>query len=240
MTGKRLARKTLPAGFLAFAMMAMLGTGCSAGVLDSSAKSAEIVVQHVACKEAGPHGSDTEAPDSRVEKAVQWAIGIAKDSRHGYSQGAENATASCPYTGTREGPDYDCSALVYHAFRQAGFPIVEAWQKNPEFYNLYHGQQETGDADTIWPDLQVVGGFSKYSWDSVKDDLKRGDILCRPESHVAIYIGNGKTVEARGVNNPRGGDWRTGDQGGEIDFYDAQGRNWTEVYRYTGTGEAVL
>ncbi|MBQ1914442.1 MAG: hypothetical protein II178_04395, partial [Selenomonadaceae bacterium] len=40
-------------------------------------------------------------------------------------------------------------------------------------------------------------------------------------------------VEARGVNNPRGGDWRTGDQGGEIDFYEAQGRNWKEVYRYT-------
>ncbi|MBQ1511129.1 MAG: hypothetical protein IIZ54_09615 [Selenomonadaceae bacterium] len=79
----------------------------------------------------------------------------------------------------------------------------------------------------------MVGGFSKYSWDSVKNNLMRGDILCDPQYHVAIYIGNGKTVEARGVNNPRGGDWRTGDQGGEIDFYEAQGRNWKEVYRYT-------
>ncbi|MBR2734090.1 MAG: hypothetical protein IKD80_07595, partial [Selenomonadaceae bacterium] len=66
------------------------------------------------------------------------------------------------------------------------------------------------------------------------DNLQRGDILCRPQFHVAIYIGDGKTVEARGVNNPRGGDWSTGDQGGEIDFYDAYGRGWTEVYRYVG------
>lgn len=179
-------------------------------------------------------GSDTAAPNSQVEKAVAWAIGIAKDPVHGYSQGAVNATPSHPYTGSRESPDYDCSSLVYHAFQHAGFPIVEAWQKNPKFYGVYHGKQETGDANTIWTDLQVVGGFSKYSWDSVKNRLMRGDILCDPMHHVAIYIGNGRTVEARGVNNPRGGDWRTGDQGGEIDIYEAQGRNWKEVYRYTG------
>ena len=75
--------------------------------------------------------------------------------------------------------------------------------------------------------------MKKYEWDDVKDSLKRGDILCNPQYHVAIYIGDGKTVEARGVNNPRGGDWITGDQGGEIDFYDAYGRTWIEVYRFT-------
>ena len=177
---------------------------------------------------------DATAPDSRVEKAVKWALAIAADPTHGYSQGAENATEKHPYTGSREGIDYDCSALVYHAFQHGGFPIIEAWHKNPEYMRLYQGKQYSGDADTIWTDLQVVGGFSKYSWDSVKNKLRRGDILCDPEHHVGIYIGGGKTVEARGVNNPRGGDWRTGDQGGEIDIYEAQGRDWKEVYRYTG------
>lgn len=184
---------------------------------------------------APSRGSDTIAPDPRIEKAVAWAIAIAKDPSHGYSQGAENATSSSPYTGSREAPDYDCSSLVYHALQQAGFPIIEAWHKNPDFQKLYQGKQYSGDADTVWPDLQVIGGFTKYSWNEVKDHLMRGDILCNPQQHIAFYIGNGKTVEARGVNNPRGGDWRSGDQGGEIDIYDAQGRSWTEVYRYTGT-----
>lgn len=174
------------------------------------------------------------AENNPMEKAVTWALQIAADNSHGYSQGAENATANNPYTGSREGPDYDCSALVYHALEHAGFPIIEAWHENPDYMKLYQGKQYSGDADTIWPDMQRIGGFTKYSWEEVKDDLKRGDILCRPEAHVAIYIGDGKTVEARGVNNPRGGDWRTGDQGGEIDIYSAYGRNWTEVYRYTG------
>ena len=172
--------------------------------------------------------------DSRIESAVQWAIDIANDPAHGYSQGAENATASRPYTGSREGPDYDCSSLVYHALQHAGFDIIGAWHKNPEYITRYNGKQYTGDADTIWNDLKVLGGWKKYSWAEVADNLQRGDILCRPQSHVAIYIGDGKTVEARGVNNPRGGSYSTGDQGGEIDFYSAYDRGWTEVYRFSG------
>ena len=99
----------------------------------------------------------------------------------------------------------------------------------------YGGRQYSGDADTIWEDLSKDGGWVKYSWNEIKDNLQRGDILCRPEFHVAIYVGEGLTVEARGVNNPTGlGRFETGDQGGEIDFYPAQNRGWIEVYRYVG------
>ena len=179
--------------------------------------------------------NSAQAIDSRVESAVQWAIEIAKDETHGYSQGAENATPSHPYTGSREGPDYDCSSLVYHAFEHGGFKIIENWRKNPVYMSRYNGKQFSGDADTIWDDLRVDGGWKKFSWDEIKNNLQRGDILCRPQFHVAIYIGDGMTVEARGVNNPTGrGRYETGDQGGEIDFYDAHGRGWTEVYRYVG------
>lgn len=179
--------------------------------------------------------NSAQAIDSRVEAAVQWAIEIAKDDTHGYSQGAENATYYNPYIGSREGPDYDCSSLVYHAFNHAGFNIIDNWHRNPEYMTRYNGKQYSGDADTIWEDLSVDGGWQKFSWAEVKDNLQRGDILCLPEKHVAIYIGDGMTVEARGVNNPTGlGRYETGDQGGEIDFYNAQGRGWTEVYRYVG------
>ena len=187
-----------------------------------------------ACMMLGSAVQAAPQAENPMEKAIEWAMGIAADKSHGYSQGKENATASRPYTGSREGPDYDCSSLIYHALDHAGFPIIAAWQKNPAYWSRYNGKQLTGDADTIWPDLQKIGGFTKYSWYAVKDNLKRGDILCDPEHHVAFYVGDGWTVEAKGVQNSQGGDWRTGDQGGEIDCYSAYGRGWTEVYRYTG------
>ncbi len=170
--------------------------------------------------------SSAQATNSKVEVAVQFAIDIANDQSHGYSQGIP------PYTGSRESPDYDCSSLIYHAFNHAGFNIIDNWHNNPKFFSRYDGKQYSGDADTIWEDLSVDGGWEKFSWSEIKDNLQRGDILCNPARHCAIYIGDGMTVEAKGVNNYRGGSYATGDQGGEIDFYPAQGRGWTEVYRY--------
>jgi hypothetical protein len=46
-----------------------------------------------------------------------------------------------------------------------------------------------------------------------------------------MYAGGGKTVEAKGASE---GSYETGDQGNEIGQFEAQGRGWTEVYRYTG------
>ena len=164
-----------------------------------------------------------------IEDALQFAISIANDNTHGYSQGMP------PYQGSREDPDYDCSSLVYHSLQHAGFHIIDNWHNNPEYLRRYNGKQYSGDADTIWDDLSIDGGWQKFSWYEVADNLQRGDILCTPQRHVAFYLGDGKTVEARGVNNPTGrGRYETGDQGGEIDFYSAYNRGWTEVYRYTG------
>lgn len=48
------------------------------------------------------------------EKAVEWALSIANDNSHGYSQV------------NRWGPDYDCSSFVISAYEQAGVPVKEA------------------------------------------------------------------------------------------------------------------
>lgn len=48
---------------------------------------------------------------SKVRDAVEWAIDIAENPRHGYDQIK------------RWGDDYDCSSLVITAFEQAGIPV---------------------------------------------------------------------------------------------------------------------
>ena len=55
--------------------------------------------------------ADAASLEPRVEKAIEWAVNIANDNSHGYSQARRN------------GPDYDCSSLVSTAFKMGGFPV---------------------------------------------------------------------------------------------------------------------
>lgn len=64
---------------------------------------------------------------SIIEKAVQWAISIANDNTHGYSQSV------------RWGPSYDCSSLVISAYRQAGLNLNSTYTGDMRADFLAHG-----------------------------------------------------------------------------------------------------
>lgn len=102
-----------------------------------------------------------------ITKAVSWAVGIAQDDSHGYSQ----------YK--RWGPDYDCSSLVISAYEQAGVPVKEA------------GATYTGNMRRAFEQC----GFKsiKYGFGTV---LMKGDVLLNEKHHAALYIGDGQIVQA--------------------------------------------
>lgn len=155
------------------------------------------------------------AIDSRVERAVQTAVAIANDNSHGYSQI------------NRQGPDYDCSSLVYYAFSSAGFSLSPAW------FN-------TGNMGTA---LKNAGFTEITNIDlSTSANLQRGDILWK-SGHTEIYVGSNQLVGAHSDEN--GGIYgnKKGDQTGReisVGNYYYEGRSesgrtpWTRVYRYSG------
>lgn len=102
-----------------------------------------------------------------ITEAVSWAVGIARDDSHGYSQI------------NRWGPDYDCSSLVISAYEQAGVPVKEA------------GATYTGNMRRAFEQC----GFKsiKYGFGTV---LMKGDVLLNEKHHAALYIGNGQIVQA--------------------------------------------
>lgn len=115
------------------------------------------------------------AADASVQKAIDWAISIANDDSHGYSQAS------------REGPDYDCSSFVYSAFEYAGFGVIEnctSWPGHP------------GNCETMPGDFKAAG-FEMMPFD--KDNLQVGDILWH-EDHTEIFLGNNQRVGAHGCN----------------------------------------
>ena len=109
-----------------------------------------------------------EAASSVVESAISWAIAIANDNSHGYSQSS------------RWGPDYDCSSFVISAFRHAGVNTgMSTYTGNMRSQFTQHGFQ--------WIPWSQIGSMS---------NLRRGDILLNEVEHTEIYLGNGQNVGA--------------------------------------------
>lgn len=105
---------------------------------------------------------------SVVENAISWAIAIANDNSHGYSQSS------------RWGPDYDCSSFVISAFKSAGVDTGTAtYTGNMRSQFTAHG--------FCWIPWSQIGGTS---------NLQRGDILLNESSHTEIYLGNNQNVGA--------------------------------------------
>lgn len=103
-----------------------------------------------------------------VERAISWAVAIANDNSHGYSQQS------------RWGPDYDCSSLVIAAFKNAGVDTGTAtYTGNMRSQFTAHGFQ--------WIPWSSIGGTS---------NLQRGDILLNERTHTEIYLGNNQNVGA--------------------------------------------
>lgn len=147
---------------------------------------------------------------TKVEHYTQEAINIANDNSHGYSMANRNGN-----------PDYDCSSLICHVVQNAGIPVMDkgaSWTGNMMDAFLACGFQNIA---------YKIGLGSGYG-------LQRGDVLLNIQNHTALYIGEGKVVNAGGPN----GHPEPGDQtGAEIRIQSYWNYPWDAVLRYMGTDE---
>lgn len=116
------------------------------------------------------------------EAAINWALSIADDDSHSYSQN------------TRWGnPNYDCALFVISVYEAAGVAVEKAgatytWNMRGAFESC---------------------GFEWIPGDPDVNSLQPGDILLDESDHTEMYIGNGKNVGAHrnydGVNGDSSG-----------------------------------
>lgn len=142
-----------------------------------------------------------------IESACEFAVRLANDDSHGYDQI------------NRWGPNYDCSSLAISAYEIAGLPIRE------------NGGSYTGNMKAAF----IKCGFKAIPYKKGMP-LIRGDVLLNEKHHTAIYIGDGKLVQAS--INEKGGivGGKTGDQTGReisvCSFYEFR-HGWDCILRYT-------
>lgn len=146
---------------------------------------------------------------AKVEKAAKFMEQIAADNSHGYDQLHRWGT-----------PDYDCSSLVISAYEQAGVKVKTAGATYTG--NMYNVFLRCGFKDvTSTVNRQTGSG------------MKRGDVLLNTQHHTAMYVGDGKLVEAN--INEKGGIYngKPGDQTGhEIHKRSYYSYPWDYVLRY--------
>ncbi|MBQ6041378.1 MAG: Ig-like domain-containing protein [Oscillospiraceae bacterium] len=104
-----------------------------------------------------------------IEAALEWALAIADDNSHWYSQS------------NRNGPDYDCSSFVFYALKAGGFDVGNS---------AFNTRNMRGVLTGI--------GFQWISWSNIgnSSNLQRGDILLDESAHTEFYLGGGKCVAA--------------------------------------------
>ena len=146
-----------------------------------------------------------------IEKAVQWAINIANDNSHGYSQV------------DRWGPDYDCSSFVIQAYEQAGVPVRQGGAS-------YTGNMRGAFLGCGFMDVTNLVNLSTGA------GLQPGDVLLNYSAHTCIAIGNGKVANCRtDEGHPQAGD----QSGNEIRIQSYWNYPWNCVLRYTDKGQAA-
>lgn len=107
-----------------------------------------------------------------IAKAVSWAVGIASDDSHRYSQSV------------RWGPHYDCSSFVISAYRQAGVDVKSAGATYTG--NMYSAFLSCGFSDVTASVNRGTGA-----------GLKKGDVLLNTVHHTALVRQDGgKLVHA--------------------------------------------
>lgn len=112
-----------------------------------------------------------------IDSAVSWAISIANDDSHQYSQT------------NRNGPNYDCSSFVSHAYKNAGVESLAISNTRTMYDNF------------------TAAGFTAIPYSSTVT-LRRGDVLFKDNNgigHAIMWLGvidgssnKPKIVEAQG------------------------------------------
>ena len=119
----------------------------------------------------------------------------------------------------RWGPDYDCSSLAISAYRAAGLELKGA---------TYTGNMRAAFIKDGFKSIPYKKGMSLF----------RGDVLLNEKHHTAIYIGDGKIVQASINEKGKITGGKTGDQtGGEIavrSFYEYK-YGWDYILRFVCT-----
>ena len=173
-----------------------------------------------------------------IADAIKWALWIAGDNRFHYGHGKDAHHNGCYFCGTQPKRKmkagikdwertYCCNPFVGAAWAHGG--CDQAALKLCRKGTSWDFHKGTGyDKSTLFKNL----GKPK------KSKLKPGDVLCK-DTHVALYIGGGKLVEAGGGDDNIRNSKKWNNSIRVKDLTDKKYAGFKRVHRYIGAVNAA-
>ena len=136
-----------------------------------------------------------------IEDTIKWAKWIASDNRFHYGYGQHAHHNGCYFCGTQRMKKNRTPAILDPDFTYCCNPFVgAAWAHGGCVPTAIKKCQNTNSWDfSVGQGYDASSLFTKLGKPAVSK-LKPGDVLCG-DSHVALYIGDGKVVQASGSDD---------------------------------------
>lgn len=176
-----------------------------------------------------------------INDAILWAIWIAGDNtfHYGYTNKSKTINAhhnGCYFCGTNtDKGGRSKKGIVDYQHTYCCNPFVNAaWAHGgcvPKALSLCQKGSSWGFSKGSGYDASTL--FTKLGHPA-KSKLKKGDVLCR-DTHVALYIGDGKIVEAGNGDDNKKGSTKWNNSISVKALTDANYKNFPRVYRFNSS-----
>lgn len=181
-----------------------------------------------------------------INDAILWAIWIAGDNtfHYGYTNKSKTINAhhnGCYFCGTNtDKGGRSKKGIVDYQHTYCCNPFVSAaWAHGgcvPKALSLCQKGSSWGFKKGSGYDASAL--FTKLGHPA-KSKLKKGDVLCR-DTHVALYIGDGKIVEAGSGDDNKKGSTKWNNSIRVRALTDANYKNFPRVYRFNSSVQSTM